>query len=65
MLPFYFPWKHKKSSGFLMVSRGTKEEYYKPGQNMLHKVKNYSKTGQDFKNVISNFACFPTAIVNG
>ena len=51
-----------------MVSRGTKEEYYKPGQNMLHKVKNYSKIGQDFKNVISNFylifRVFLTDIVN-
>ena len=28
------------------------------------KVKKYSKIGQDFKNVISNFACFLTAIVN-
>ena len=31
---------------------------YNPGQNIWHKVKTYSKIGQDFKNVISNFACF-------
>ena len=30
----------------------------------LHKVKKYSKIGQDFINIISNFACFLTAIVN-
>ena len=35
-----------------------------PGQNIWHKVKKYSKIGQEFKNVISNFACFLTAIVN-
>ena len=33
-------------------------------QNMWHKLKKYNKVGQDFKNVISNFACFFTAIVN-
>ena len=27
-----------------------------PGQNIWHKVKKYSKTGQDSKNVISNCA---------
>ena len=37
---------------------------YNPGQIIWHKVKKYSKTGQDFKNVISNFVCFLTAIVN-
>ena len=37
---------------------------YNPGQNIWHKVKKYGKIGQDFKNVISNFACFLTAIVN-
>ena len=35
-----------------------------PSQNIWHKVKKYSKTGQDFENVISNFACFLTATVN-
>ena len=35
-----------------------------PSQNIWHKVKKYSKTGHDFENVISNFACFLTAIVN-
>ena len=29
-----------------------------PSQNIWHKVNKYSKIGQDFKNVISNFACF-------
>ena len=30
----------------------------------IHKVKKYSKIRQEFKNVISNFACFFTAIAN-
>ena len=34
-----------------------------PGQNIWHKVKKYSKTGQDYKNLISDFACFLTAFV--
>ena len=33
-----------------------------PGQNVCHKVKKSSKIGQDFKNLLSNFACFLTAI---
>ena len=37
---------------------------YNPGKNIWHKVKIYNKIGQDFKNMISNFACFLTAIVN-
>ena len=37
---------------------------YNPGQNICHKLKRYNKIGQDFKNIISNFACFLTAIVN-
>ena len=39
-------------------------ENWNPGQNIWHKVTKYSKIGQDFKNVISYFACFLTAIVN-
>ena len=35
---------------------------YNPGQNIWHKVKKSSKIGQDFKNLLSNFACL-TAIV--
>ena len=35
-----------------------------PGQNIWCKVKRYNKIGQDFKNLISNFACFLTSIVN-
>ena len=31
---------------------------YNPGKNIWHKVKIYNKIGQDFKNMISNFACF-------
>ena len=31
---------------------------YKPSQNIGHKLKKYSKIGQDFKNIISNFAWF-------
>ena len=33
-----------------------------PGQNICQKVKKSSKIGQDFKNLISNFACFLRAI---
>ena len=29
-----------------------------PGQNIWHKVKSYNKIGQDFKNIIYNFAVF-------
>ena len=29
-----------------------------PSQTICHNLKKYIKTGQDFKNVISNFACF-------
>ena len=29
-----------------------------PGQNIWHKVKKSSKNGQDFKNLLSNFAYF-------
>ena len=34
-----------------------------PGQNIWNKVKKFSKIGQDFKNLLSNFACFLTVIV--
>ena len=34
------------------------ERPYNPGQNIWHKVKKSSKTGQDFKNLLLNFACF-------
>ena len=37
---------------------------YNPSQNIWHKLKKYRKTGQNFKNLISNFAWFLTAIVN-
>ena len=33
-----------------------------PGQNFWEKVKKPSKTEQDFKNLLSNFAYFLTAI---
>ena len=29
-----------------------------PRKNICHKIEKYKKTGQDFKNVISHFACF-------
>ena len=35
-----------------------------PSQNIWHKLKKCIKIGQDFKNVISHFAWFLTAIVN-
>ena len=38
--------------------------FYNPSQNIWHKLKKYSKIRQDFKNVISNFVFFLTAIVN-
>ena len=34
-----------------------------PGQNIWHKVKKSSRIGQDLQNLLSNFACFLTAIV--
>ena len=34
-----------------------------PGKNIRHKVKKSSKIGQDFKNFLSNFACFLTVII--
>ena len=34
-----------------------------PGQNIWQKVKKSIKMGQDFKNLLSNIACFLTAIV--
>ena len=34
-----------------------------PLQIIWHKVKKSSKIGQDFKNFLSNFVCFFTAIV--
>ena len=34
-----------------------------PRQNIWHKVEKCSKVGQDFKSLLSNFACFLRAIV--
>ena len=34
-----------------------------PGQNIWKKVKKSNNIRQDFKNLLSNFACFLTAIV--
>ena len=53
----FFLWFFKASLNFQVAS-------FNPGQNIWHKVKRYYKTGQDFKNIISNFACFLTAIAN-
>ena len=36
---------------------------YNPGHNISHKVKKSSKIQQDFKNLLSNFTYFLTAIV--
>ena len=41
-----------------------KKQTYNPGQNVWQKAKRYNKIGQDFKNIISNFERFSTAIVN-
>ena len=35
---------------------------YNPGQNIWHKIEKSRKTGQEKKSLISNFACFLTAI---
>ena len=35
-----------------------------PGQNIRNNVKKSSKIGQDYKNLISNFAFFMNAFVN-
>ena len=35
-----------------------------PSENIWHEPKKFSRIGQDFNNVISNFACSVTAIVN-
>ena len=34
-----------------------------PGQNISHKVKKSTKIGRQFKNLLSNFACFSKAYV--
>ena len=36
---------------------------YNPEQNIWHKVKKSSKTEQYLKNLLSNFVCFLTVIV--
>ena len=36
---------------------------YNLGQNIWYKVEKSSKVGQDFKSLLSNFACFLTANV--
>ena len=40
-----------------------KTTFYNPGQNIWYKVEKSSKNGQDFKSLLSNLACFLTAIV--
>ena len=37
---------------------------YNPSQTICQKLKKYSINGPDFKNIISNFACFLTGIFN-
>ena len=55
------PTSQKMVAHFIKTSL---DELILSGRNIWHKVKKYSKIGQDFKNVISNFAGFLTAIVN-
>ena len=43
---------HKNSNSFLVAN-----VFYNPSQNIWRKVKKYSKIVQDFKNIISKFAC--------
>ena len=40
---------------YALYSATTLRSTYNLGQNIWHKVKKYSKIGQDFKNVISIF----------
>ena len=53
--------------GFIGSSAPSKSKstlgHYNPGQNIWEKVKRYNKIGEGFKNIISNFVCFLTAVV--
>ena len=40
------------------ATRHFKRSTYNPGQNIWHKVEKSNKAGQDFKSLLSNFACF-------
>ena len=52
-------------SSAVLCSSDTPFVVCNPSQNIWHKLKKYkNKIGEDFKNIISNFACFLTAIFN-
>ena len=46
----------------LYLWRTYEYQIYNPGQDIWNKIEKSSKTGQDKKSLISNFACFLTAI---
>ena len=54
----------KDFTNYFFISYCVQEKICNPSQNIWYNLKKYSKIGQGFKNVISNFACFLTAIVN-
>ena len=54
---FFFDLKRYFSLSKLIPSL-FKSSSYNPSQNIWYKLKKCSKIGQDFKNVISNLACF-------
>ena len=55
-------WWNKVNWNEIFIIDQMDEIDYNPGQNILRKVKKSSKIGQDFKNLLSKFACFLTAI---
>ena len=48
----------QKSQKIPLDDLGFAAQNFKPGQNIWHNIERYNKTGQDFKNIISNFAYF-------
>ena len=40
------------------IFNGSTKVYYNPGQNIWHKVKKYSKIGEDYKNLRPSFVFF-------
>ena len=59
-----FPEKPDRSICLVRNIRQMLLKTYNPGQNVWHEAKSYNKIGQHFTNIICNFACFLTAIVN-
>ena len=61
VLDFFVEFEHVNAGWNILLS--DQSWIYNPGKNIWHKVKKSNKIGQDFKNLLSNFACFMTAIV--